>query len=178
MAESDVNEMPPEAGPPEVRAAFELLHAAVRLSQRMDAVAGGIHGQGRISACRRGILRDLLRDGPQTAPQLARRRAVSRQHIQATVKPLLRQGLVELVDNPAHRRSKLIRVTEEGRDLIEGMFRRETMLASALGIDVDAEELRRATDVLVKLRELFESERWRQVLQADSPAGGPPVDTA
>ena len=177
MGESDVNEMPPTAGPPEVSAAFELLHAAVRLSQRMGAVAAGIHGRGGMSTCRRGILGDLVRHGPQTAPQLARRRAVSRQHIQATVNPLLRQGMVELEDNPAHRRSKLIRVTGKGRDLIEGMFRRETMLASAVGIDVDAEDLRRATDVLVKLREQFESERWRQALRGDSPADGPPVDT-
>ena len=67
-----------------------LFDAAVALFHRLRATAGEVHGQGEPTAGRRGVLRDLSRLGPQTVPQMARRRPVSRQHIQ-----LLVNGLVD-----------------------------------------------------------------------------------
>ena len=63
-----------------------------------------------------GLLRSLLLQGPQTVPQLAKSRPVARQHIQVLVNALLDEGLVELRDNPAHKRSKLVGITADGED--------------------------------------------------------------
>jgi len=57
-----------------------------------------------LSAARRGVLRSLARLGPQTVPQMAGARPVSRQHIQTIVNALAADGLVETIDNPAHKR--------------------------------------------------------------------------
>ncbi len=47
-------------------------------------------------------------------PQIARARPVARQHIQKLANELAAQGLVEFIDNPAHKCSKLLCLTPEG----------------------------------------------------------------
>ena len=82
-----------------------LLGAAVALFHRLQAVADEAYHQGELSAGRRGVLRGLDRHGPQTVPQMARARPVSRQYIQTLVDVLAKEGYVGLIANPAHKRS-------------------------------------------------------------------------
>ena len=51
---------------------------------------------------------------PLTVPQIARRMGLTRQSVHATVKRLMVDGLVELEPNADHRRSQLVRMTEQG----------------------------------------------------------------
>jgi DNA-binding MarR family transcriptional regulator len=131
------------------------------LMHRLKVAAEALHGQGETSAGRRGVLIDLARRGAMTVPALARLRPVSRQHIQALVNPMLDEGLVELVDNPAHRRSRLVRVTGRGRRLIESMLAREHRLLDRLPVDASDAELRRAAAVLRGVRVALEREAAR-----------------
>ena len=90
------------------RASFnELIDETVQLYRRLNLVAEQVHNQGEMSGGLRGMLRCLRRDGPQSVPQLARSRDVSRQHIQMLVNRLEEEGYVELVENPAHKRSQI-----------------------------------------------------------------------
>jgi DNA-binding MarR family transcriptional regulator len=73
------------------------------------------------------------------------------------VNPLAEAGYVELLANPAHRRSRLVDLTQRGRELVSGMDVRESEALSALEIAAPGEELRRAADVLRSLRESLES---------------------
>src|SRR5690349_23409452 len=61
-----------------------------------------------------GFMRSLALLGPVTVPQIARMRPTSRQRMQRLADELAAEGLVELVDNPRHRRSKLVRLTRKG----------------------------------------------------------------
>jgi DNA-binding MarR family transcriptional regulator len=61
-----------------------------------------------------GLLRSLIVEGPQTVPQLAASRPVARQRIQLIANELAAEGLVAFVDNPAHKRSKLLCATPAG----------------------------------------------------------------
>lgn len=61
-----------------------------------------------------GLLRTLKLEGPKTVPQIARSRPVSRQSMQKLANECLERGFIELVDNPAHQRSKLLRLTPKG----------------------------------------------------------------
>src|SRR5436190_234471 len=88
-----------------------LIDETVALFHRLRAAAAAIHGEGELSAARRGVLRSLARAGAQTVPQIAAARPVSRQHIQTVVDALVADRLVETTDNPAHRRSVLVRLT-------------------------------------------------------------------
>src|SRR5579884_1073083 len=92
-----------------------LFEEVAALHLRLRAVAHDLHRRPELTAACRGVLQDLMREGARTVPQLARRRSCSRQHVQALVNRLRADGLAELVDNPDHRRSRLVRLTPAGR---------------------------------------------------------------
>lgn len=113
-------------------------------------------GRGRgqaLTAARRGILRSLREEGTQTVPDLARSRKVSRQHIQSVVNELEELGLVQLVENPSHKRSRLVELTERGREALEVMLEREMEYLGTLDAPVAPEDLRSAAATLRKVRE-------------------------
>jgi DNA-binding MarR family transcriptional regulator len=89
----------------------------------------------------RNVLDQLRRDGDRTVPQLARAQELSRQYTQRMVDRARADGHVELVDNPAHLRSRLVRLTGRGRDAIDGVLGRELSLLERVGGDLTAAEL-------------------------------------
>ncbi|MEQ8746189.1 MarR family transcriptional regulator [Pyruvatibacter sp.] len=99
-----------------------------------------------------GILNSVITQGPQTVPQLARARPVSRQHIQKLANEMAADGLIQFVANPAHRRSQLIEATPKGLDAYARMNASLGELADALGKDFSKEELFVAASVIERMR--------------------------
>ncbi len=143
----------------------ELTFTTALLYFRMRKAAEEMLGEGAQSSGRRSILKNLSGGGPQTVPQMARLRAVSRQHIQKLVNGLRADGLVELVENPAHKRSWLVRITDAGKTLAEATARREARILPELSRGIALEDIQIATRVLKSLKAAFESERWRQLVR-------------
>ena len=82
-----------------------------------------------------------------TASQIARSMSLNRQNVQPLVDALERDGLVEFIANPNHRRAKLIRMTSAGRrayvealsrqvdwsnDLADGLVSKDLALANVV----------------------------------------------
>src|SRR5438045_7610464 len=61
-----------------------------------------------------GFIRSLALLGPLTVPQIAEMRPTSRQRMQRLADELAAERLVEFIDNPKHRRSKLVPLTRNG----------------------------------------------------------------
>src|SRR5262245_53527310 len=61
-----------------------------------------------------GFIRSLALRGPLTVPQIAQMRPTSRQRMQRLADELAAEGLVEFINNPKHRRSKLVQLTPKG----------------------------------------------------------------
>lgn len=99
------------------------------------------------------VLRLLKIYGPQTVPQLARYRYVPRQSVQKLANEMLNDGVIELVNNPAHKKSKLLRLTPEGDIVFQEMSDRIAKLAETLAKQQDAAQLQNAADVVKKLHE-------------------------
>jgi DNA-binding MarR family transcriptional regulator len=99
------------------------------------------------------VLRLLKINGPQTVPQIARYRYVPRQSVQKLANEMLKDGVIELVNNPAHKRSKLLRLTHEGDIIFQEMSDRIAKLAETLAKQQDAAQLQNAADVVKKLHE-------------------------
>jgi DNA-binding MarR family transcriptional regulator len=94
------------------------------MHHRLAQFVEELHGPG-ISAPERAVLEYLRANGPAPVPRIARDRLVTRQHIQGIVDALLERQLVRTEPNPAHRRSSLIVLNDDGRRTIEEMQRRE-----------------------------------------------------
>ncbi|OFX00906.1 MAG: hypothetical protein A3E78_03545 [Alphaproteobacteria bacterium RIFCSPHIGHO2_12_FULL_63_12] len=81
---------------------------------RLSAIAEMVFADLGVSGAERGILRDLFIEGEATAPEIARRKPVTRQSIQPVLDSLVAKGFARGVDNPHHKRSKLYSLTPAG----------------------------------------------------------------
>jgi DNA-binding MarR family transcriptional regulator len=88
---------------------------------------------------------------PLTVPQIARRMGLTRQSVQASVNRLHADALVAADENPGHRRSRLIRLTELGSATYARLQRRQTRWIGELADGLDASELAGAARVLQEL---------------------------
>jgi DNA-binding MarR family transcriptional regulator len=139
----------------------QLVYETVALFHRMKVVAEQLHGGGEMAAGKRGILKGIELRGPQTVPQMARARPVSRQHIRAAMAPLLAQDLIELVDNPQHKRSKIVQLTPKGIKRLEQINRREKAFFDRLSAAFDARDVEAAARVIRSIREFLARESWK-----------------
>jgi hypothetical protein len=98
-----------------------------------------------------GYIRSLALHGPLTVPQIARMRPVSRQRMQKLTDQLIREGLVELIDNPKHQRSKLVRLTSAGERYYCENADRLVSLVSTFDMQVDEGEARGAIHIVREL---------------------------
>ncbi|KPC60841.1 MarR family winged helix-turn-helix transcriptional regulator [Streptomyces chattanoogensis] len=132
---------------------FALVGPLYRRVQRKVEQAAPIEG---LSVGVRAVL-DLLREhGPMTVPQMGREQALSRQFVQRMVNDAAAQQLVEIIPNPAHRRSSLIRLTDAGRAAITAVTTREHALLRQVGGDLTDADVRACVRVLTEMLELFD----------------------
>lgn len=100
-----------------------------------------------------GFLRTVAIAGPITVPDLARIRPTSRQRMQQLADELAADGLIEFIDNPQHKKSKLMRLTRKGQTRYRGMIKQLEAIGDDVTQDVSEAELRRAAALLQALRE-------------------------
>jgi DNA-binding MarR family transcriptional regulator len=68
------------------------------------------------------LLMSLNRPEPPPMGPVASLLAMDRTTLTAALKPLQRRGLVKLSQDPADRRSRILRLTSQGRDLLDRAF--------------------------------------------------------
>jgi DNA-binding MarR family transcriptional regulator len=105
----------------------------------------------RVSVGVRAVLDQLRLHGAMTVPQIGRSQSLSRQFVQRMVNDAKDAGLVELVDNPAHRRSSLVDLTGRGREVIEAVIRREHAQLGDVPGDLTAADLESTRRVLAAM---------------------------
>jgi DNA-binding MarR family transcriptional regulator len=95
-----------------------------------------------------GFMRSLALLGPLTVPQIAQMRPTSRQRMQRLTDELAAEGLVELIDNPRHRRSKLVRLTRKGDARYRALNARLLAIASTLGVALSEADIRQTIEIV------------------------------
>ena len=98
-----------------------------------------------------GFIRSLALLGPLTVPQIAQMRPTSRQRMQRLADELAAEGLVEFIDNPKHRRSKLVRLTRKGDARYRELNARFLAIASTLDVARSEADIRRTTEIVRQL---------------------------
>jgi DNA-binding MarR family transcriptional regulator len=101
---------------PEGELATTVLLKVFRANGLLLASGDGMAAPVGLTAARWQVLGAVVLEGrPMSVPGIARRMGLTRQSVQASVNRLLADGMVEAVDNDAHQRSPLFRLTTEGR---------------------------------------------------------------
>ncbi|GAA3687258.1 MarR family transcriptional regulator [Nonomuraea antimicrobica] len=127
---------------------FDLVGPLYRRAYRQVEQDAPIEG---LSVGVRAVLNLLLRHGPMTVPQMGRAQALSRQFVQRMINDAAARGLVEFAPNPAHKRSSLIRLTEEGRAAITTVIDRERAVLRQVGEGLTDTEVDACVRVLSRL---------------------------
>ena len=98
-----------------------------------------------------GFMRSLALLGPLTVPQIAQMRPTSRQRMQRLADALEAEGLAEFIDNPRHRRSKLVRLTSKGGVRYRELSARLLEIASTVGAGLSERDIRRTMEIVRRL---------------------------
>jgi DNA-binding MarR family transcriptional regulator len=98
-----------------------------------------------------GFMRSLALIGPLTVPQIAKMRPTSRQRMQRLADELASDGLAEFIDNPRHRRSKLVRLTRKGEARYRELSARFLAITSTMGADLTEADIRQTAEIVRRL---------------------------
>jgi len=123
-----------------------------RLFRAMAEKADSYLKESGITAADRAVMEFLYPDSALTVPDIAGRYQVSRQHVQVTANRLLEEGLLIGSDNPRHKRSPLLRLSELGKKTFEEIRRNEDKLIEELfsGIEIaDVATTKRTLETLL-----------------------------
>ncbi|WP_159589708.1 MarR family winged helix-turn-helix transcriptional regulator [Chelativorans xinjiangense] len=96
-------------------------------------------------------MRSLALLGSLTVPQIAQMRPTSRQRMQRLANELAAEGLVEFIDNPKHRRSRLVRLTPKGDARYRELNASLLSIASTMGGDVSEADIRTTIEIVQHL---------------------------
>jgi DNA-binding MarR family transcriptional regulator len=150
----DIDEpLPPDELGHRVSEVFDLVGALYRRGLRKLEQGEAVEG---VSVGVRSVLTLLHRYGPMTVPQMGRVTTLTRQFVQRMVNDALARGWVEATPNPAHQRSSLIRITDDGETVITAILGREHELNRQVGGDLTDAELRACKRVLKEMLRTFD----------------------
>lgn len=142
---------------PQGRTVTALILELFRLNGRLLTAGDKLVAPFGLTSARWQVLGAIVASpAPETVARLARNMGVYRQGVQRIVNELAREGLVELFDNPHHRRAKLVALTKIGSGAFESADRLQKPWADALSNGLDVETLEAACETLRGLRERLE----------------------
>jgi DNA-binding MarR family transcriptional regulator len=109
---------------------------------------------------------------PLSVAQIARKMGLARQNVQRLGDALEKEGIVEYVPNPDHKRAKLVRLTEGGRSALNKLGMSQELWANRTAFRLNASEIEVAMDVVKKLRTRLAADRLasKRVSSRETPA--------
>jgi DNA-binding MarR family transcriptional regulator len=143
---------------PEGEAATDVVLSTFRSNGLLLAAGDILAAREGLTAARWQVLGALaLAERALTVPQIARRMGLTRQAVQASVNRLRSEGLVDADENPDHRRSPLIAMTELGAAKYAALERRQIDWINELAAGLKRSELATAAWVLQELSQRLEA---------------------
>jgi DNA-binding MarR family transcriptional regulator len=100
----------------------------------------------------------VVEHGPAPVANVARIMGLTRQGVQQTADALARDGFVEYLENPHHRRAKLIALTPRGRKALDHVVESHAEWANRIAPSVNLQRLRAAVNALRQVRERLEQD--------------------
>ncbi|MEU6563529.1 MarR family winged helix-turn-helix transcriptional regulator [Nocardia nova] len=137
----------------------ELFSAAAittfKLNGQFMSVAEELAKPAGITAAWWQVLGAVLHE-PQPVSGIAREMGITRQSVQRIADLLVDKGFAEYRPNPAHRRAKLIAITEEGHDAIRRITPHHATLAKHLAAELGSARFAEIVTALTELSTALE----------------------
>lgn len=122
---------------------FQLNGQFLTIAEELAAPAG-------ITAAWWQVLGAVLRE-PLPVAGIARAMGITRQSVQRIADLLVDKGLAEFQPNPAHRRAKLVAVTDTGREAIKRINPQHAVMAKRLAAELGPDQLAQTAHLMTQL---------------------------
>ncbi len=109
-----------------------------------------------ISPARLQMLSAIAHFSAPTISFIARSIKSSRQNVSVLVNGMVRDNLVVMVDNPNHKKSRILRLTEEGKRLLDAISSRRDILCHTISEGIHSEDLQTTIKVLNHICKVME----------------------
>ena len=140
------------------RAFTELIMDTFQLNGRLLAAGDRLTKPVGLTSSRWQVL-GVIEGQSLSVAQIARKMGLARQNVQRLADALKKEGIIEYVTNPDHKRAKLVCLTERGRSAMKKLGQLQELWANETASGVSAAEIQAARDVLRKLRLRLEADR-------------------
>ncbi len=97
--------------------------------------------------------------GQASTSGVARNMGLVRQSVQRIVDQLVEDGLVVTLENPSHRRARLVQLAPEGRALLDRANARWGSFADTLLAELAEEDVLRVASLLQRMRDRMDDEK-------------------
>lgn len=134
----------------------ELVLAVFRMNGSFLDAADRLAAPTGLTAARWQVLGAVLTE-PKSVADVARDMGLARQSVQRLADILAAEGLAAYADNPAHRRAKLLSITDAGRAAVKNIGTRQHVWANRVSEGMDADALKASLDLLRTLTERVEA---------------------
>jgi DNA-binding MarR family transcriptional regulator len=121
--------------------AYKLTWLIRRLFRALAEQADAYLRDSGLTVADRAVMEFLYPDAQLSVPDIARRYQVSRQHVQVTANRLLEEGLLSSHDNPQHKRSPLLQLSDRGVETFTEIRRNESVLLDDLYADIEIADI-------------------------------------
>ena len=133
--------------------AYRITWLVRRLFRAMGQTANAYIEDLGVTAAERAVMEFLVRKTRMTVPEMARAYDVSRQHIQTSVNLLLEKKLAVLEENPGHKRSPYVALSNKGSRLFAKIANRDEALIETVFAKVgksDQKTTRQTLETMLK----------------------------
>lgn len=96
---------------------------------------------------------------PENVSRLARNMGLTRQSVQRIVNEMVADGMLELLDNPHHKRAKLVSMTKKGEVAFEAAIKLQWPWVKELSKGISKKRLIDALDVLQTIGKRLETQK-------------------
>ena len=103
----------------------------------------------------RWLALEMVANRPVTVAHIARGLDLTRQSVQRIADLLEQDGLTEYVDNPDHQRSRLVRITAHGRQVLRTIQGAQDIWADGISAEIGEANLHHAGDVIDQLTRML-----------------------
>lgn len=128
----------------------ELIIPIIQLEAHFSRAGEAIAAAGGQTLAR-WLTLEMVAVQPATVAQVAHTLGLTRQSVQRIADLLEDDGLTEYADNPAHKTSRLVRLTPSGRQTLRRIQTEQRAWANAVGGKIGVVNLRQASRVVEQL---------------------------
>jgi DNA-binding MarR family transcriptional regulator len=141
---------------PEASAFTDMILEVFRLNGVLMAAGDRLTQPVGLSSARWQVL-GVVEHGPISVAHVARVMRLTRQSVQQTADGLEKHGFIVYIDNPHHRRSRLLQLTPKAKEALAYVAQQQAEWASQVGAKLNLADLHTAVGSLRQVRQILEA---------------------